>query len=136
MKEPTCTNGTAGFNCTVTGDTRGSKSVRNRYSAHPDYEFHIPGTQAARVSDLMHRMNLPHNYEGRAEPDRAISRETGPPRLFTVHTRNYLRRRAGATFATWEQRAQRYIPAITDLLKQYTDDDVRPTAWRRSTTGV
>jgi hypothetical protein len=46
-------------------------------------------------------------------------------RLFTVHTRNYLRRRAWRYFRNLgKAQPERYGAAVTALLKRYTDDDV------------
>ncbi|MDB5387453.1 MAG: hypothetical protein JWM11_3099 [Planctomycetaceae bacterium] len=47
-------------------------------------------------------------------------------RLFSIHTRHYLRRRVWRYFRTiGKTEPQRYIPAIVDALSQYTDEDVR-----------
>jgi len=46
-------------------------------------------------------------------------------RLFSVHTRHYLRRRVWRYFRQiGKTDPQRYIPAVVDALKQYTDEDV------------
>jgi hypothetical protein len=46
-------------------------------------------------------------------------------RLFSVHTRNYLRRRAWRYFRKLgKQQPQRYLPAIVEALQQYTDADM------------
>lgn len=45
-------------------------------------------------------------------------------RLFSVHTRNYLRRRARRYFRKLgETHPARYLPAMVEALQQYTDDD-------------
>jgi hypothetical protein len=45
-------------------------------------------------------------------------------RLFSVHTRNYLRRRAWRYFRRLgKQQPQRYVPALADALALYTDED-------------
>ena len=52
-------------------------------------------------------------------------RELESKRLFTVHTRNYLRRRAWRYFRNLGKlQPDRYGSAITGVLKRYTDDDV------------
>jgi hypothetical protein len=46
-------------------------------------------------------------------------------RLFSLHTRQYLRRRAWRYFRRLgQQQPQRYLPAAIEALKQYTDEDV------------
>jgi hypothetical protein len=46
-------------------------------------------------------------------------------RLFSVHTRNYLRRRTWRYFRQLgKQQPERYVPALVEALKLYTDEDV------------
>ncbi len=90
-----------------------------------DYTIHIPWTKRQRLADLIHRMDLPHNYGDVTNlPDR-VRAKLDRFRLFSLATRHYLRRRAWRYFRKLgKYEAKWYIPGVTELLKQYTDDDV------------
>ncbi len=61
----------------------------------------------------------------RAPLSAALLIDTARMRLFSVHTRNYLRRRAWRYFRRLgKEHPERYAPAVVEALLQYTDDDV------------
>src|SRR5262249_41914954 len=78
------------------------------------------------IPDLMEKLHLygqpPKSVADLPEPARKKLREF---RLFTVHTRHYLRRRAWRYLRRLgKQHPERYVPAVVSALKLYTDADV------------
>ncbi len=76
-----------------------------------------------KVTDLEIKLRL------RGRPPKTLSEEIRKKlerfRLFTVHTRNYMRRRTWRYFRNLGKTApERYIPAVLTALKLYQDDDV------------
>ncbi|MFN4261528.1 MAG: hypothetical protein ACK4RK_19770 [Gemmataceae bacterium] len=73
---------------------------------------------------------MPRPAQSGGRNPRTGARLPAPPpgdqyQLFSVVTRKYLRRRAWRYFRKLgKQHPERYVPAITVILKQYTDDDV------------
>jgi hypothetical protein len=99
---------------------RGRTMPRDKTFTHGN-----PGTgKPLQFSDLETRLGLrtwPHDLS--ALPPRLRSWLEGL-RLFTVHTRNYLRRRTWRYFRRLgKQQPERYVPALVEALKLYTDDD-------------
>jgi hypothetical protein len=83
----------------------------------------------SRSSDLTSKLGLhgrpgtpPRRLEDLPEP---LRRKLERFRLFSIHTRNYLRRRAWRYFRKLgKQHPERYAPAVTAALKLYEDVDV------------
>jgi hypothetical protein len=88
--------------------------------------FRNPRTGAeVRFTDLQSRFGLktwPRSLDGLPNRLRAKLEKL---RLFSVHTRNYLRRRTWRYFRKLgKEKPERYVPALTEGLKLYADTDV------------
>lgn len=98
-----------------------------RGAPHDVYGWDPAARQARtfRVPDWVHRLGLdPAAYRDRPEVPAARREEFARWRLFSVATRHYLRRRAWRYFRRLGRRSpERYIPAVTEALLRYRDDD-------------
>jgi hypothetical protein len=82
------------------------------------------GTRAARNPATGESIRVPHWFLGPEDAAR-LKPLLEKKRLFTVHTRNYLRRRVWRYFRDLgKQHPERYSVAVAALLKCYTDADV------------
>ncbi|MHC5544494.1 hypothetical protein ACYOEI_40205, partial [Singulisphaera rosea] len=76
--------------------------------------------------DWVYRLNLdPREYRVEAQLTDAIREKLGRFRLFSIHTRHYLRRRAWRYFRRLgKQSPERYVAAVSEALLRYDDADV------------
>src|SRR5262249_33886256 len=92
------------------------------------YDFDEARTSYKRFSapDWILRLKLdPKKYRDTADPPEPIRRQLERFRLFSVRTRQYLRRRAWRYFRLLgKTRPDRYIAAICEALALYEDADV------------
>jgi len=100
---------------------RETEMPRGRIKEYRDYRGRIQ-----TVSDLIIRLRMretpPPDPKDLPQPYREKLKHF---RLFSVHTRHYLRRRAWRYFRKLgKQQPERYIPAVANLLKLYEDPDV------------
>lgn len=113
----------------------------NKWESWEEEWLHVPtGTKMPRGTEV--KLRNPRTGEWLYFTDTSVGKfskkkrrgETGPEelhkkledfRLFTVHTRNYLRRRVWRYFRRLgKEHPERYLPATLTALKMYTDDDV------------
>ena len=98
-----------------------------RGALKPAYEWD-PATRRAgtfQVPDWVYRLRLnPLEFRDRPEIPSGRRKDFARWRLFSVATRQYLRRRAWRYFRRLGRRApERYIPAVREALIRYRDDD-------------
>lgn len=76
--------------------------------------------------DWVYRLNLdPKAYRDETQLTDAVRDKLGRYRLFSVHTRHYLRRRAWRYFRRLgKQSPERYVAAVSEALLRYEDADV------------
>src|SRR5262249_21982041 len=99
---------------------RGTTMPRDKHSSYRN-----PRTgEALNYSDLRTSFGFKSWPDDMAAIPASLRKQLERLRLFSLHTRNYLRRR------TWrylrrlgKERPERYVPALAEALKQYTDED-------------
>src|SRR5581483_8179921 len=89
------------------------------------YRYRQPDSGAVLgLTELVDRAQLPEDHARALGVSDRLRRQLRRFRLFSMHTRHYLRRRAWRYFRKLgKNEPTRYTPAVTELLKQYTDDD-------------
>ncbi|WP_165253535.1 hypothetical protein [Paludisphaera soli] len=82
-------------------------------------------TQSFQVPDWVYRLRLlPRDFRNRSQIPADRRADFARWRLFSVATRHYLRRRVWRYFRRLGRRSpERYIPAVTEALLRYSDDD-------------
>jgi hypothetical protein len=98
---------------------------RSTMPREKSFTFRDPRTgKPLQFSDLRIRFGLKSWPEDLAALPARLRTKLERLRLFSIHTRNYLRRRTWRYFRRLgKQQPPRYVPALVEALKLYTDED-------------